>query len=137
MSGGDSTERGARGVRSLAPWGVVCEGGRAVRNEELGPHTLPVAYLGIRRPERVRVKRAANKSFVSLLESYHHMKYAALNVRSANRSHPGCRTYASPEGRWRISRWRYSHAWWQWAGLWWPTRFSEQFLFAPSGPLPF
>ena len=39
MSGGDSTERGARGVRSLAPWGVVCGKGGGVRNEELGPHT--------------------------------------------------------------------------------------------------
>src|SRR5271157_883918 len=116
---------------------------------DLAPHSRPASvdrrFSTLSSPAQylltctsARVKWAANKSVVSLEKKYHHMEYAALNlVRSADDSHPGCGTYASPEGGWRISRWRCSRAWWQWAGLWWPTRFSERLLFAPSGLRPF
>ena len=54
---------------------------------------------------------AVGKSDISRWEEYYYGCYAALGVTcSAHGSYPRCRASASPEGRWRLSRWRSWHA---------------------------
>src|SRR5271166_1803767 len=77
------------------------------------------------------------KSVASLLQSDHHIKYAALSlVRPTDGIPLGCCTDPSPESRWRVSQWQCSRAGWQWTTLWQPTRFPERFLSTPSGLRP-
>src|SRR5664280_1167423 len=99
----EGTDLQLAGTRSS---GQGCE----VNSESFGQNDLHRGREGNTGLEPLSLVKGATKISVRLRQPCHHMEYAAFRLTGFDGPGFEFHTAASPEGRWRIFRWRSSHA---------------------------